>query len=129
MNSLQSPENQVIRAVSSPLAEAAGWMKFLGILSIIGGASQMLSLVGILWGWLPLWMGILLFQSASSVESARLTGDYHALASAMSNLKTYFLINGVLTLLAILFSILTICILLVLPLLGIIPFLVAPSNF
>ncbi len=129
MNSLQSPENQVIRSVSSPLAEAAGWMKFLGILSIIGGASQMLSLVGILWGWLPLWMGILLFQSASSVESARLTGDYHALASAMSNLKTYFLINGVLTLLAILFSVLTICILLVLPLLGIIPFLVDPSNF
>lgn len=70
MNFSQSPESQVVRSVSSPLAEAAGWMKFLGLLSIIAGATQMLSLVGILWGWLPLWMGILLYQSASSVESA-----------------------------------------------------------
>ncbi|MDX9992253.1 MAG: DUF5362 domain-containing protein [Anaerolineales bacterium] len=129
MNFSQSPESQVVRSVSSPLAEAAGWMKFLGLLSIIAGATQMLSLVGILWGWLPLWMGILLYQSASSVESARMTGDYHALASAMSNLKTYFIINGVITLLGIFISFLSICVLLVLPMLGIIPYLLDPSNF
>lgn len=129
MNFPQTPESQVIRSVSSPLAESAGWMKLLGILSIIGGASQMLSLVGVLWGWLPLWMGILLYQSASSVESARLTGDYHALASAMRNLKTYFIINGVLALLGILLSLLMVCLLLVLPMLGLIPFLLDPSNF
>jgi hypothetical protein len=129
MNFSQSPESQVIRSASSPLAEAAGWMKFLGILSIIAGAFQMLSLVGILWGWLPLWMGILLYQSASSVESARLTGDYQALASAMSNLKTYFIINGVITLLGMFVSFLTLCVLLVLPMLGVIPYLLDPSNF
>lgn len=58
-----------------------------------------------------------------------MTGDYHALASAMSNLKTYFIINGVITLLGIFISFLSICVLLVLPMLGIIPYLLDPSNF
>jgi hypothetical protein len=125
----QAPESQVIRSISSPLAEGAGWMKFLGILSILVGASQMLSLVGILWGWLPLWMGILLYQAANSAETARLSGDPYALASALSKVKTYFIINGILTLLGMLFACIMMCVLLILPMLGVIPFLVEPSNF
>jgi hypothetical protein len=125
----QAPEAQIIRSVSSPLAEGAGWMKFLGILSIITGASQMLSLVGILWGWLPLWMGILLYQAANSAEMARLSGDPYALASALKNVKTYFVINGILTLLGMLSACIMLCVLLVLPMLGVMPFLLDPSNF
>jgi hypothetical protein len=124
-----APDAQIIRSISSPLAEGAGWMKFLGILSIIGGASQMLSLVGILWGWLPLWMGILLYQAANSAETARLSGDPYALASALKNVKTYFMINGILTLLGMLFACIMLCVMLVLPALGVIPYLVEPSNF
>ena len=125
----QAPETQIIRSVSSPLAEGAGWMKFLGILSILAGASQMLSLVGILWGWLPLWMGILLYQAAGDAENARLSGDPYALASALGKVKTYFMINGILTLLGMLFACIMLCVMLVLPALGVIPYLVDPSNF
>ncbi len=125
----QAPESQTIRLVSSPLAEGAGWMKFLGILSILAGGSQVLSLVGILWGWLPLWMGILLYQAATAAETARLTGDQYALASALKNVKTYFVINGILTLLGMLMTCIMLCLLLILPALGIIPYLVEPNNF
>ena len=126
---VQAPESQIIRSVSSPLAEGAGWMKFLGILSIIAGASQMLSLVGILWGWLPLWMGILLYQAANAAETARLSGDPYALASALGKVKTYFMINGILTLLGMLFACIMLCVMLVLPALGVIPYLLNPSDF
>jgi len=126
---VQAPETQIIRAISSPLADGAGWMKFLGVLSILAGASQMLSLVGILWGWLPLWMGILLYQAAGEAETARLSGDQYALASALGKVKTYFMINGILTLLGMLFACIMMCVMLVLPMLGVIPYMVDPSNF
>jgi hypothetical protein len=71
----------------------------------------------------------LLYQAANSAETARLTGDQYALASALSNVKTYFMINGVLTLLGMLFGFLVLCLLLVLPMLGVIPFLLDPSMF
>lgn len=120
---------QIVRYVSSQLAEGSGWMKFLGLLSIIGGASQVLSLVGILWGWLPIWMGILLFQAAGAAETARLSGDHYALAEALKNVRTYFVINGVLTLLGMVLSFTMVCLLIILPMLGFIPFLFDPSNF
>lgn len=126
---VQSPETQIIRSISSPLAEGAGWMKFLGILSILAGGTQMLSLVGILWGWLPLWMGILLYQAAGAAETARLTGDQYALASALGKVKTYFVINGILTLLGMVFTCIMLCVMLVLPALGVIPYLLEPRNF
>ncbi len=128
MYSVQSPEAQVIRSASTPLAESAGWMKFLGILSIIGGVSQALSLVGILWAWLPIWTGFLLYQAASAADTARLTGDHAALATANNHLKTYFMINGILTLLGILIGLAMLCLLVILPMLGLIPFLINPNQ-
>ncbi|MFO7651171.1 MAG: DUF5362 family protein, partial [bacterium] len=43
----------------------AGWLKFFGIVTIIAGALNALSLVGILWAWLPIWLGVLLVQAGS----------------------------------------------------------------
>lgn len=71
-------------------------MKLLGVLSIIWGVMIALSIVGILVAWLPIWLGILLFQSASAVERAHLQGDEAGLIEALGKLKTYFTIAGVL---------------------------------
>ena len=111
-------ENQMVQQLSMPIYQARGWLKFLGILSIISGVGSALSIVGILFAWLPIWMGVLMFQAGSSIESAGQFGDKFAFLRSLGNLKTYFVLQGVLTLLGIIFAVTMICITFVLPLLG-----------
>jgi hypothetical protein len=111
-------ENQLVQQVSTPIFQARGWLKFLGILSIISGVGSALSIVGILFAWLPIWMGVLMFQAGSSIEAAGQFGDKFAFLRSMGSLKTYFILQGVLSLIGILFAVTMLCITFVLPLLG-----------
>jgi hypothetical protein len=125
-------DQRTVQELSVPIHEAKGWLKFLGVLSIIAGAGQALSLVGILWAWLPIWMGILMFQAGSNIESAAQFGDKYAFLRSMGSLKTYFVLQGVLTLISIILVISALCIVFVLPLLGLglsIPFLNNGYNY
>ena len=61
------PTTNHVHTIGAPLYNAKGWMKFVGVLSIIYGVLVALSIIGILIAWLPIWIGILLFQSASAV--------------------------------------------------------------
>ncbi len=111
-------DRQVVRELSVPIYQAKGWLKFLGILSIIGGIGQALSIVGILFAWLPIWMGVLMYQAGSNIESAAQYGDKFGFLRSMSSLKTYFVLQGVLTLLAIILVFAMLCIMFILPLFG-----------
>ena len=111
-------DSRVIQELSAPIFQARGWLKFLGVMSIIGGVVQVLSIVGIINGGLSIWMGVLLFQTGSSVESASQFGDRFGFMNSLNNLKTYFIVQGVLTLIAIILVVSAICIVFVLPLLG-----------
>jgi hypothetical protein len=115
----QAPqESQMVQQLSMPIYQARGWLKFLGVLSIISGVGGALSIVGIIFAWLPIWMGVLMFQAGSSIESAGQIGDKFAFVRSLGSLKTYFVLQGVLTLLGIVFAITIICIAFVMPLLG-----------
>ncbi len=117
---VQAPQDiHIIQELSNPIYQARGWLKFLGVLSIIGGIFQALSIVGIIVAWLPIWMGILMFQAGSSVEAAGQAGDKLSFLSSLGSLKTYFVLQGVLTLIAIIIGLSMLCILVILPLLGI----------
>ena len=94
---------QLVREVSAPLFAAKGWMKFLGVLMIIYGIITALTIVGIIICWLPIWIGVLLFQAAASAEAAQAGGNKMELYAALSKLKTYFTIYGVLALIGIVF--------------------------
>jgi hypothetical protein len=73
-----------------------GWLKFIGVVTIIAGALQALSIVGILWAWLPIWMGILLAQAGSRAQSYVDRNDMAGLAGLTGKLKTYFVVQGIL---------------------------------
>ncbi len=88
----------VIRDLSQPLFRAKGWMKLVAVMMIIYGVLTALSIVGILIAWLPIWIGVVLFQSASAIEEAHMNGRPEALEKSMLKLKTYFTITGVMTL-------------------------------
>jgi hypothetical protein len=76
-------------------------MKLLGILNIIGGVLAALSIVGIIIAWLPIWMGVILYQAGSSSEQAYFNGDKYSMAKSLNQLKLYFTINGIMALLGI----------------------------
>jgi hypothetical protein len=90
-------ENNFIREAAMPLYKSRGWLKFVGIMMILGGIPSALALVGII----PIWQGVLLMQAASSIETAANTGQKYAFNSAMGNIKTFFVINGIFMLIGI----------------------------
>lgn len=108
MDAAISDQTGVIRELSVPLYQCKGWMKLVGVMSIIGGAIQALTIVGIIIAWLPIWTGVLLFQSAGAIEQAYQGGSREAMTRSLAKLKTYFIIMGVLTLIAIVIMILAI---------------------
>jgi hypothetical protein len=90
-----------IQTLSEPLYRAKGWMKLVAVMMIIYGVLTALTIIGIIIAWLPIWMGVLLFQSAGQIDQAYSTNDETALATSLGKLKTYFTIMGILTLIGI----------------------------
>lgn len=86
-----------IRTIAMPLFQAKGWIRFLGVMSIIQAIVVIIGTmgVGIIWAWLPIWIGVILFQAAGAMEAAYTSGDRDKLVAANQKMKTYFIIQGV----------------------------------
>lgn len=74
----------------------SGWMKFVGIFTLISGILQALSIVGIIWAWLSIWLGILINQAGSSARSYADSGDEASLNTLTGKLKLIFKLIGIL---------------------------------
>jgi hypothetical protein len=102
-----TPTNaDLVRSIGAPIFEGRGWLKFLGVLMILYGVLAALTIVGILFAWLPIWQGVLLFQAGSLAEQSSLSGDAAHLTASLGKLKVYFMIMGILALLGIAVTIL-----------------------
>lgn len=96
----------IIKDICLPLFNAKFWMKLIGVVMIIYGVLVALSIIGLLIAWLPIWIGVLLFQSANAIDAAYNQADQAAAVRAMDRLKVYFIINGVLMLIMIILGVL-----------------------
>jgi hypothetical protein len=83
-------------------------MKFLGIVNIVGGALNALSIIGILWAWLPIWVGIVLMQASSRAGEYAERGDAASLGAFMGRLKTYFAISGIAIIISLALSVISV---------------------
>jgi hypothetical protein len=92
------PDPQRLGIIAS---QGAGWMKFLGVVSILQGALAVLTVVGILFAWLPIWLGLLLFRAAEDAEMAS-KGEPARLEPCIKRLNKYFMIQGIVTVLGLL---------------------------
>ena len=90
-----------VRATMRPLTDGRFWMKLLGVMMIISGGLQVLSIIGLLWAWVPIWLGVLLFQAAGAAAEASASGDVAAAARATDKLRLFFMIQGILMLIAL----------------------------
>ena len=98
------PANDMFDSVSpilKPLYAAKGWIMLLGILNIIVGAIQCLTCIGIIIGWLPIWLGFLFINSAKSLDAAYRRRDPQSARAALVNIATIFKIYGVLVIISL----------------------------
>jgi hypothetical protein len=89
---LSAPDVQARKNAKS----MAGWMKFMGIMTIIAGCLQVLTIFGIVIAWLPIWMGVVLTKAGSKAGEYADKGDFASLDGLTGQLKTYFTISGIL---------------------------------
>ena len=85
----------MIKDFASYLSANRGWIKFFGVLSIIQGSLLCLSIAGALIGWLPIWLGVTVFQSAKAAELAERTGSQEYMEEALYRLGFFFKLNGI----------------------------------
>ena len=85
----------------APLAESAGWMRLIGWTSIVFGALYCLTIVGIIIAWLPIWMGFCLKNAAEQISAGSAQNDSRLIYDGNKQLKTFFTIVGVLTIINI----------------------------
>lgn len=108
MEQANTDQTNLIKEISTPLYQSRGWMKFLGVLMIIAGAFYALTIVGIIIAWLPIWMGIVLYKAGSSSEQAYFNGDKYSLLKSLNQMKLYFTIMGIMSLIGILLTVIAV---------------------
>lgn len=87
-------------AVVNTSRDMTGWLKLVGIVSIVMGALSVLTIIGIIPGVILIWQGVLL-NRASNGSRAVGEGNIESITGVLNPLKTYFIIQGVLILLGI----------------------------
>ncbi len=112
MEQLNTDQSNLIKEISAPVFQARGWMKLIGVLSIIIGVLYAITLIGIIFAWLPIWMGVILYQAGSSSEQAYYNGDKYSFLKSMTQLKLYFTIMGITTLIGLILGVIMIIVVL-----------------
>lgn len=90
-----------LSGLAEPLYRASGWIKFLGVLTIIQGVFVALSIWGILICWLPIWLGVLLLGAANKIRMSCETNNPEVFHASMEDLGKYFRILGVIAVVSI----------------------------
>ena len=87
------------------VSKSKSWMKFLGIVMIIVGALSAITIIGILWAWLYIWLGIILLQASAMANELYSNGSQKVLVEYQRKISTFFQIVGIWTLVSILIAI------------------------
>ncbi len=92
-----TPSEQLVKHLCNNVARSATWMKLLGVLLIIEGVFMLISIVGIIICWLPIWVGVILYKAAGDAEAAN-RGVPQQLGAYIQKINRFFLIAGILAL-------------------------------
>jgi hypothetical protein len=98
-----------VRRLAAPLVERKGWIKLVGVLSIIGG---IFALPALLLGLIPIFAGLALMKMVGHLERAHAGGDFAQLEEAQRNLAKFFFLQGLLFAIKIAIAVLMIVLLL-----------------
>ena len=89
-----------------PLVSAKGWLKFMGILNIIWGVLCCITIIGAVFGWLPIWLGVLFNRAANCFGDGYRQQSGTIIREGTRKLGTAVTIMGVLALIGLILSVL-----------------------
>ena len=92
-----------IQTLLASLIKNAIWLKILGVFLIVYGVIFCVTIIGLVFGWIPLWLGILLFSSAKRLDAVK---EYDSPEDAVESIEKIALclkISGIVTLVYIVF--------------------------
>ena len=109
-----------LRTIALPLYEAKPWIKFLGGVLVGVGVVYAVTIVGLLFAWLFVWLGVLLWQAGSEIDRAFRQGEEVPLSIAFGKLRRFFVVAGIATLVYLVVMALGLAVVGVLALLGVV---------
>jgi Fe2+ transport system protein B len=97
------PQNDFI--MNSMIDSLSGWMKFMGIYTIIAGAISCLGIITAAIGVPLIFAGIALNKSSDNIKNYKQSSNPHVLNEVFTSLNKYFKIQGILTIVGIVLSV------------------------
>ncbi|MEN3045554.1 MAG: DUF5362 family protein [Candidatus Hydrothermales bacterium] len=86
-------------------SKGSGWIRFFGVISIIGGVLQVFTIIGIIWAWITIWIGVVALQAASAADKANLTKKEEDLVQFHSKIKQLFQLIGIFIIISIVIAV------------------------
>jgi len=81
------------------------WLALPAVVFILMGILYGITIFGLIIAWIPIWLGVVLFQANKALEAARVSGYRNDLMLAAEKLTMYFRINGVLFIIGIVLTV------------------------
>ena len=89
MNTSESP------SVLEPIFSVQLWIRILGFAAMIIGVLYCLSIIGLIIGWLPIWLGVILLRTSKSIDSVVADESEQAAFELVSQIALFFKIVGI----------------------------------
>ncbi|MCY4096063.1 MAG: DUF5362 family protein [Gammaproteobacteria bacterium] len=74
------------------------WLKFFGVFLIVYGVILCVTIIGAVFGWLPLWLGVLLYSSADRLDAVEETANVEDAVESIEKISRFFKISGIVSL-------------------------------
>ncbi len=97
------PQNNFM--MNSMIDSLSGWMKFMGIYTIIAGAISCIGIITAAIGVPMIFAGIALNKGSDSIKTYKHYNNPHHLNEVFTSLNKYFKIQGIIAIVGIVFSI------------------------
>jgi hypothetical protein len=78
-----------------------GWLKFLGIIAIISGAINVLTVVGIIYAWIPIWIGVIMLQASNRGQEFINSKDPEKLNQYLERVSFFYKLSGIMVIVSI----------------------------
>ncbi len=98
-------QEQLWNNYSLEINKGKGWLKFLGIIAIISGAINVLTVVGIIYAWIPIWIGVIMLQASNRGQEFINSKDPGKLNQYLERVSFFYKLSGIMVIVSIVLSI------------------------
>ena len=92
-----------VQMLLASLIKNTTWMKILGVILIVTGVIWCITIFGIVLGWIPIWLGVLLFSSARRLDVVKEQDSASDAVVSIEKISLFFKISSIATLAYVVF--------------------------